>query len=80
MGISFFSKSGSPISTLTAVTMPFSMVISASLMPAGVSILMGFDPASPRSYANFAKQRMPFPHISAVLPSLLRRRMRRSAF
>ncbi|OPX68600.1 MAG: hypothetical protein A4E36_01250 [Methanoregulaceae archaeon PtaB.Bin009] len=49
------------------------------MIPAGVSTVHDFL-TYPRSYAYFAKQRIPFPHISASLPSGCRRRIFRSAF
>ena len=48
-------------------------------MPAKVSTVNSSLSIILRSYAYFAKQRIPFPHISASLPSELIIRMRTSA-
>mmetsp|Transcript_337 Transcript_337/g.1132 ORF Transcript_337/g.1132 Transcript_337/m.1132 type:complete len:208 (-) Transcript_337:355-978(-) len=60
------SRMGSPMSTLTR-----SPSISGIIRPAAVSIFRTFFLSSSSSYANFARQRMPFPHISGSEPSEL---------
>ena len=78
IGMSLLLKNGLPISTVTCVTMPFSMVSVGFITPANVSIVKVVSLISPCSYAYLAKQRMPLPHISASLPSELMMRMRTS--
>ena len=68
------------MSTVTASTEPFVTVRSSPRTPAPVSAVSRvFLGASPRSYASFATQRMPLPHISDSLPSAFHIRIRTSA-
>ena len=59
------------MSTVTAVTCPPVISSSTVRMPASVSMLIGLSREMPCSYAYFATQRMPLPHISEPEPSAL---------
>ena len=71
--------SGSPISTVTAVTLPFSTFISRYLIPDNVSTKICGLSTIWWSYAYFPTQRMPLPHIAPREPSRLYISMRQSA-
>ena len=71
--------SGSPISTVTAVTLPFSTFISRYLIPDNVSTEICGLSTIWWSYAYFPTQRIPLPHIAPREPSRLYISMRQSA-
>ena len=79
IGMSFAENVGLPMLTFTSLATPFSAIIVGVIIPANVSTVNTSVSIILRSYAYFAKQRMPLPHISASLPSELIMRMRTSA-
>ena len=70
-GIFSASNIGSPISTRAVSTFPSFVFNINVLIPASVSIFTVVLFVSPLSYTNFPTHLIPFPHISASLPSEL---------
>ena len=80
IGISLLLNEGLPmLMVIGSALLSAPNVISGSIIPAGVSTVNCFFSIMPLSYTYLAKQRMPFPHISASLPSELMIRIRTSA-
>ena len=65
------TSSGAPMFTFTKITLPSWMVRHKCFTFPALIMLIFFLVVSPLSYTYFATQRMPFPHISARLPSAL---------
>ena len=80
-GIRAAANMGAPIETVASCTVPSRppRIQCTSRTPRRVSTRSGCRSHRPRSTANFATQRMPFPHIMPSLPSALYIRMRTSA-
>jgi hypothetical protein len=69
--IALRSNDGGPMSTVTRSTVPRSISNTRCLRPARVAMSSSPEWLNPRSCTSLARQRMPFPHISATSPSAL---------
>ena len=78
-GISSALKIGSPISTTTVDTTPFSTLSFNVLIPESVSILTSVLSVRPKSYTYLPTHLIPLPHILPLEPSALYISIKKSA-